>query len=125
MWTIGRCGALQAERTPREFRIDTLLPTANGSTVTSIQAGVATAFQAVDDPLGSHNADTNYVSNSTVGNIDLFALGDLAANPATIHAIAVSVNARSDNPGLKKYQIGMKTPAGEVYSGSMRRPSQP
>jgi hypothetical protein len=67
-----------------DFRIDAYTPTANGSTVNAsfVGAGVTVAYQAVDDP-ALNNADTDYILDDVINDINLFAMADLATTPTS------------------------------------------
>jgi hypothetical protein len=102
-----------------DFRIDAYTPTANGSTVnaTFVGAGVTVAYQAVDDP-ALNNADTDYILDDVINDINLFAMADLATTPTSVIGVGIVVAARADNVGTRKIQLGNKSGAVTGWSGT-------
>jgi hypothetical protein len=102
-----------------DFRIDAYTPTANGSTVNAsfAGAGVTVAYQAVDDPV-LNNADTDYVLDDVINDINLFAMADLATTPTSVIGVGIVVAARADNVGTRKIQLGNKSGAVTGWSGT-------
>lgn len=100
-----------------DVRIEKLTVTGNGSTVTGTAVGAATAAQAVDD-VGMFNSDTDYVSNQTLNNIDLFTFSDLVGTPTSIIGIGIVVAARADGTNSKKIQTAAKSSATTGLSGT-------
>jgi hypothetical protein len=102
-----------------DFRIDAYTPTGNGSTVNAsfVGAGVTVAYQAVDDP-AFNNADTDYILDDVINDINLFAMADLATTPTSVIGIGIVVAARADNVGTRKIQLGNKSGAVTGWSGT-------
>ena len=69
-----------------DCRVETLSPTAAGSTTQWTHAGTGTGnWGAVAED--SEDGDVSYNTTSGVGNRDTYALADLSASPTTIHGI--------------------------------------
>lgn len=102
-----------------DFRIDGFFVTGNGSTINAsyVGTGVTSAYMAVDDP-AMHTSDTDYLLEDTVGDINLFQVGDLASTPTSIIDVAVIVAARADNVGSRKIQAGLKSSTTTQWSGT-------
>lgn len=97
-----------------DFVITTLLPTANGSTVTSTPSTGA-ANTCVDET-GIGNGDTDYVSNAATG-VDLFTM----ANPTLggdVYGVAVKPMMRADAPGLRKVRPGVRLSGTNYFAGA-------
>lgn len=79
-----------------EHKIHTLLPTAD-----TAQADWTGAFTDIDDPFGSADGDSTFISTTTLNNKSEFAVGDLSESPATIHAVQSMIIARKTDAGTK------------------------
>jgi len=88
--------------------IDTLFVTGDGTTQNFSTTG-SPHWQQVDDV--TSDDDSTYVSSSVVNDIELFALGNLAVTPDTIHAF-------SPWNLVRKTDGGAKQSAGAVRSGT-------
>jgi hypothetical protein len=98
-----------------ECQVDTLLPTGAGSS-TDFTASAGSNYQCVDEV--PNNLGTDYVESSTDGDVDLYAMADLAEEPATIHAVAVAVSAAKTDAGSGSIKSVMKSGATTAESGA-------
>lgn len=89
-----------------ECQVDTLLPTGAGSS-TDFTASAGSNYECVDEV--PNNLGTDYVESSTDGDVDLYAMADLAEEPATIHAVAVAVSAAKTDAGSGSIKSVMKS----------------
>lgn len=99
-----------------DFVIDTLNPNANGSVAFGTAVGAASLYQCVDEPNG-HNSDTDYVKNTTVGNIAMFALPDLVAG-GDIIAVGVVAKMRADAPGAHSASLGVRVESTNFFEAA-------
>jgi len=77
-----------------EHKIHTLFPSAD-----TAQADWTGAYTDIDDPIGSTDGDTTYISATTLNANSEFDLGNLAESPTTIHAVQSSITARKTDAG--------------------------
>lgn len=94
-----------------DCRVDTYLPTGAGSS-TEWTPSAGANYAAADDPDG----DTSYVESSTTGDLDLYAMGNMAHTPATIYAVAVTTLARKTDSGTGSVKLTMKSGATQAQS---------
>lgn len=99
-----------------ECQVDTLLPTGAGSS-TDFTASAGSNYQCVDEV--PNNLGTDYVESSTDGDVDLYAMADLAEEPATIHAVAVAVSAAKTDAGSGSIKSVMKSGATTAESDAL------
>jgi hypothetical protein len=102
-----------------DFRIDTLYPNGNGATVTGtgVGTGVTLAWHAVDEA-NMHNGDTDYVTNLTNGNEDLFTFTDLGSIPTTVHGVGIVLTNRAEAAGLRRVQASVRSGGVTAPSGT-------
>lgn len=79
-----------------EHKIHTVLPNAD-----TAQADFTGTFADIDDPIGSHDGDTTFISSSTLNHKSEFALGDLSESPSIIHFVQAVTVARKTDAGTK------------------------
>jgi len=79
-----------------EHKIHTIFPNAD-----TAQADWTGAYTDIDDPIGSHDGDTTYISATTLNNKSEFALDNLSESPSTIHAVKSTITARKTDAGTK------------------------
>lgn len=91
-----------------DCRINTLAPTSDSAVQFTKSTG-ASNFSCVDE--GRMNSDTDYVESSTVGHIDKYGYGDLAASVTTVYAVQALT-------WLKKTDAGTRTLRNLIYSGA-------
>lgn len=89
-----------------ECRVQTLMPSADTATK-QWTASTGTNHAALVDEIPS-NGDSDYISDSTVGNKDLFDLADLTDVPANIFAVQPIMVARKDDATLREIRTNMK-----------------
>lgn len=89
-----------------ECRVQTLMPSADTATK-QWTASTGTNHAALVDEVPS-NGDTDYISDSTVGNKDLFDVADLADSPTNIFAVQPLLVARKDDATLREIRTNMK-----------------
>lgn len=87
-------------------RVDCVLPTGAGSS-TQFTASAGSNYQCVDET--PPNEDTDYVSTSTAGHVDLYAMGDLPVTPTAIKATMVCAVARKDDVGSRTLRTKLKS----------------
>lgn len=98
-----------------DVAVKTLLPNGVGGSAQFVATGAATNWQAVSE--ASFDADTSYVSSSTVGQTDTYALADLPANVTTVVGLQVTAMARKTDAGPR--QLGaVVRPAATDYAGA-------
>lgn len=79
-----------------EHKIQTLFPDAD-----TAQADWTGVYTDIDDPVGSHDGDTTYISATTLNDKSEFTLSDLADTPSTINAVNLVTIARKTDAGTK------------------------
>lgn len=89
-----------------DCRVQTLQPSADTATK-QWTASTGTNHAALVDEMPS-NGDSDYISDSTVGNKDLFDVADLADSPANIFAVQAVIVARKDDASLREVRTNMK-----------------
>ncbi len=77
-----------------EHKIHTLLPSAD-----TAQADWTGAYTDIDDPIGSSDGDTTYISATTLNDKSEFDLTNLTESPTTIYAVKSTVEARKTDAG--------------------------
>ncbi|TMA03914.1 MAG: hypothetical protein E6J94_10290, partial [Methanobacteriota archaeon] len=103
-----------------------LRPNGAGSTPQWTPVGCTPNWQCVDE--ATSDGETTRVESSTIGNVDMYAIQDIAPNGGTVVSVTISAVARADNTGcIHDPTCG----GGEIklrangYSGSSRSlPSQ-
>lgn len=94
-----------------DVRVDSYMPTADGDTTTMTPSSGSEHWQLVDEVPAS---TADYVSSATVGELDLFQMGNMAHTPSTIHGvIAVALASKSDAGGR---EIGITVKSGATES---------
>ena len=68
------------------------------------------------------NGDTDYIASGTVGDLDLYEVGDLPFTPDSIHAVQVTMCARKDDAATRevrsKVKSGAATASGATHAAS-------
>lgn len=100
-----------------ECRVETLVPSADTGDK-DWTASTGSDNYAVVDELPS-NADTDYVSSATPGDVDLYALTDLSASPVSIKAVKATVVARKDDVTTREVRTKLKS-GGTTSDGATR-----
>lgn len=95
------------------------LPTGNGSTNQWTVVGVSNAYQAVDETVP--NSDTDYITGSTVGDIQLFTFGTISSTN-DIHAIIPIPFAEKTDSGTATL-ASVALIGSTIYTGTTKSPS--
>jgi hypothetical protein len=90
-----------------ERRIDVLRPSADTAQKDWTPSTGTNNSALVDDT--TFNDDTDYVSASTVGNKDLYDIGNLGFTPAAITALQVTYRARKDDATTREIRANVKS----------------
>jgi hypothetical protein len=90
-----------------ESRIDTLRPSADTAQKDWTPNSGANNYSRVGDT--TYDGDTSYVSAATVGNKDLYDLGNMPFSPLTIHAVQVVAAAKKDDATTRTYRTNVKS----------------
>lgn len=80
--------------------VETLYPSANGTTNNFNVSGAASNYQAVDDS-GTYDSDTTYTYSANVGDIDLYALANSSYSTGTVKGLQVNAVMRKDDAGAR------------------------
>lgn len=92
-----------------ECRVQTLVPSADTATK-QWTASTGTNHAALVDEIPS-NGDSDYISDGTVGNKDLFDLADLSDSPANVYAVQPLMVARKDDATTREIRTNTKNGA--------------
>src|SRR5205823_1781537 len=74
-----------------------LRPNGAGSTTQWTPVGCTPNWQCVDE--ATSDGETTRVESSTIGNVDMYAIQDIAPNGGTVVSVTISAVARADNTG--------------------------
>lgn len=88
-----------------DIRIETLRPTAPGD-VTDSTPSTGAAWAAVDETVA--NADTDYTQAGTVGNKDLYQMGDLSTTPDSVVAVVLNAQMKTTGTTPRKAKLKVK-----------------
>lgn len=102
-----------------DIRIQTLVPTAAGSSTQLTPTGSSNYANVADIP----DSTATYNSSSTVGSKDLYALGDLASGTATVKCVQVNTRAWKDDAGTASLKVKIKSGSTEVAGATVALPS--
>lgn len=81
-----------------DVKITTQSPNADAATV-DWTASAGSDYQCVDETPNAANDDTDYISSSTAAQESRFAMSNLAASPASVHAVQVRYRAKKTDAG--------------------------
>ena len=95
---------------PGQLRAVQLMPTADTAQKDLTPNSGVTNFSRVNE--AHMDSDTSYVSGSTAGNTDIYALADLASAPASITAVIIK-------HAMRKSDTGLRTATTRVVSGGV------
>lgn len=95
--------------------VSLLLPTGAGNYAQWAKTGAATNWQAVSDV--PPDDDTSYVSSSTAGQRDSYAMADLGAGVASVAAVVAKLTARKTDAGSRSFNPAFRI-AGTDYDGT-------
>jgi hypothetical protein len=88
-------------------RVDTLRPTADTAEADWTPSAGADHYALVDETTIS--GDTDYVSATTPGDLDLYEMGNLSFTPDTVHAVQVTMVARKDDAEVRQLRTKLKS----------------
>lgn len=95
-----------------DVRVQTILPTAAGSSTQLTPTGNANNWQNVDDVPDS---TANYNSSSTVGQRDTYLMGQLLASTGTVFGTQDNIHAFKQNSGAGNLKAALKSGATVFY----------
>ena len=81
-----------------DIRVQSILPSGAGNT-TQMTPSAGSNYACVDE--AAPNGDTDYVSETTAGEKDTYAFGNLTSTSGTIKGVQVLINARKDDAGSR------------------------
>lgn len=90
-----------------DCKVETIFPSANGTTNNFSVSGVASNYQAVDE--SDYNSDTDYVYDANVGDKDLYAMGNLTTTSGTVKGVRFNAVWRKDDTGTKQAAIRVRS----------------
>lgn len=99
-----------------DVRIVMILPTGAGDS-TQWTPNAGSNWDRVDETPG-HDGDTTYVSDSTAGDTDLYALADPTSSANTIRAVKVITTARKADAGAQNLELLVKSGTTTATSGN-------
>lgn len=83
-----------------DCKVETIYPSANGTTNNFTASGAASQYQCVDET-GDYNSDTDYTYSPNAGDKDLYAMGNLASVTGTIKGVNINAVIRKDDTGTR------------------------
>lgn len=98
-----------------EIRIQTLVPSAAGSSTQLTATGGANYANVADIP----DSTATYNASTTIGNKDLYTLSDLVASTATVKVIQVNTHIRKDDAGDAFIKAKVKSGSTEVSGATV------
>lgn len=98
------------------LKIERLAPSGAGTT-TQWTPSAGSNYQNVDE--NAHNSDTDYNASATVGNIDTYAMADMAASSGSIRAVQTTLVARKDDALARQIAPVMRS-GGTDYVGATK-----
>lgn len=99
-----------------ECRVETLRPSADTAQKDFVPNSGATNFSRVNEVLV--DADTSYVSSSTVNAEDLYELDNLSSTPSQIFAVQNRMVARKDDAATRVVQNRLKSGSAATVGGA-------
>ena len=94
-----------------EIRIDTIRPTADTADKDWTPSAGTDNYAMVDEATFS---TTDYLSSTTVGDKDYYALGDLSFEPANIYAVRLLTLAKKDDATTRTFRGNIKSSSSEA-----------
>ena len=117
LYTLDNSGSMNNDLLG-DIRVEAIRPSGNGSSTQFTPVGAANNWDCVDE--AAEDGDTSYVASSTVGQEDLYAIGDLVSTPANVFAVQVCAIGRKDDAGSRTITSAIKS-GGSVYDhGSVK-----
>jgi hypothetical protein len=92
-----------------DVRVDTIFPTADGSSTDFTPSTGTDNYAMVDD--ATPDSDSTYVSSSTLNDIDLYTYGDLQSLTGAVYGVQSLIFARKDDAGARSVAPVIKTGA--------------
>ena len=92
-----------------DVRVDTIMPTADGSATDFTPSTGTDNYAMVDD--ATPDSDSTYVSSSTVNHTDLYTFADLQSLTGSIFGIQTVLWGRKDDAGVRSVAPAIKTGA--------------
>lgn len=92
-----------------ESRIVTLVPTSDTADKDWGRSTGSDNYALVDE--APFNSDTDYLTSSTVGDLDYYGLSNLTYDPVSIHAVQTSIIARKDDAASRSVRSKLKSGA--------------
>lgn len=106
---------------PGDLRIATLFPSADGYLNQFTRSAGSTNYTLVDE--ATHNSDTDYVEDGTVGHIDSYAMSNLPTVPNGVKALVVRAVGRKTDAGAKTGRIGVRSGTTNYESSDIALPA--
>jgi len=97
-----------------DVRVQSIFPSGAGNT-TQMTPSAVSNYQCVDE--AAPNADTDYVSETTAGEKDTYAFGNLTPTSGTVKGVRVMICARKDDAGSRSI-APVYRPASTDYDGT-------
>ena len=82
-----------------DVRVQSIFPTADGNSTQWTPSTGTSHYALIDET--APNGDTDYVSETTAGEKDTYAFGNLTSTSGTIKGVQVLINARKDDAGSR------------------------
>jgi hypothetical protein len=95
-----------ATRATSGMRCETIYPTSDGATLNLTPSTGTDHFAVVDEALASNS---DYLSGSTVGDLDLLGLGNLSSTPDSIDELVVVGYAEKTDATARSIALGVKS----------------
>lgn len=95
-----------------DCKVETLLPSANGTTNNFAASGAASNYLCVDDPT-DYDSDTTYTYSANVGDKDLYAMSNMATTSGTVKGVRFSAVWRKDDAGTKEAAMRVRSGGSE------------
>src|SRR5262249_28298610 len=89
-----------------DVRVEAIFPNAAGSSA-QWTPSAGSNYQCVDE--NPPNDDTDYVSHSTLNDLDLYAMSNITPTSGTIKGIAVQMRAKKDDAGVRTIAAAIRT----------------
>jgi hypothetical protein len=90
-----------------DTRVNTIFPTGAGASTQFVPSTGTDNWALVDET--PPNSDTDYVSSSTIGDLDLYTFSDLASLSGDVYAVQTAIFARKDDAGTRSIAPVVRT----------------
>lgn len=101
---------------PGQPKVECIRPTGAGSHTVLGLTGAATNWQAVAD--ATPDGDTSYVSSATPGDIDSYAMGNLAATSGYVAGVQAVHTARKDDASVRQIATQLRIGGADYVGGT-------